>query len=360
MSILVLTYPGNNDCAYLCEILKKRGVQYFIAKESHFPQNAGFHFSVSSTESGHAKLIDSDGREIDCNSISVVLNETRGTAKALSMAWRDYVDHNLSDLDHFINIQADTLYDSLYCLTAHAFWISAPPAVLTAEKKPYQLLLAKDLGFTVPATYIGNTEKELSEFLSRYKDVSLKTLVPHMTHRNRSLFDRLYIALLSRINRLQGKPEIPKHMQTPPQTLFFSTYAHSIDIISHAGLVKNCPMIIQEYIRKKFELRITIVGDKLFPCAIYSQESSLAKHDCRADLDVSCEAYELPEPISEKLLELMKRLGLSFGCVDMIVTPDDEYVFLEINPNGAWLWVEKRTGLPIGDAIADLLISKIC
>jgi glutathione synthase/RimK-type ligase-like ATP-grasp enzyme len=49
---------------------------------------------------------------------------------------------------------------------------------------------------------------------------------------------------------------------------------------------------------------------------------------------------------------------LEFGCIDMILTPDGEYVFLEINPSGQWLWVQKKTGLPIAEAIADLLITR--
>lgn len=51
----------------------------------------------------------------------------------------------------------------------------------------------------------------------------------------------------------------------------------------------------------------------------------------------------------------MADLGLVFACIDFIVTPDDKFVFLEINPNGQWLWVEKLTGLPIAESMAKLL-----
>lgn len=30
----------------------------------------------------------------------------------------------------------------------------------------------------------------------------------------------------------------------------------------------------------------------------------------------------------------MRKLGIIFGCFDFIVTPDEEYVFLEVNPMG--------------------------
>jgi glutathione synthase/RimK-type ligase-like ATP-grasp enzyme len=46
---------------------------------------------------------------------------------------------------------------------------------------------------------------------------------------------------------------------------------------------------------------------------------------------------------------------LRFGAIDMIVTPEGRYVFLEINPNGQWRWIEDASGLPISDALCDAL-----
>jgi glutathione synthase/RimK-type ligase-like ATP-grasp enzyme len=124
--------------------------------------------------------------------------------------------------------------------------------------------------------------------------------------------------------------------------------------------VPICPVIFQEYIEKKLELRITVIGDKVFPCAIYSQDSSNVanKTDWRHDPYASRhEAYPLPKEIEEKCVKLIQNLGLKYGAIDMIVTPDDEYIFLETNANGAWLWIQDLTGMPIAEAFADLLIS---
>jgi hypothetical protein len=35
--------------------------------------------------------------------------------------------------------------------------------------------------------------------------------------------------------------------------------------------------------------------------------------------------------------------------------PSLNWIFLEINPNGQWAWIENETGLPIAAAIADAL-----
>ncbi len=55
----------------------------------------------------------------------------------------------------------------------------------------------------------------------------------------------------------------------------------------------------------------------------------------------------------------MKKLGLVFGCFDFIVTPDNEYYFLEVNEQGQFLWIEEvNPDIKILDAFVNLLISK--
>ncbi|MDF5752811.1 hypothetical protein [Spongiactinospora sp. TRM90649] len=66
-------------------------------------------------------------------------------------------------------------------------------------------------------------------------------------------------------------------------------------------------------------------------------------------------AFDPPADVEGHRVELVASLGLSFGCIDVILTPEGEYVYLELNSNGQWAWVEKLTGLPISMAIADWL-----
>ena len=63
---------------------------------------------------------------------------------------------------------------------------------------------------------------------------------------------------------------------------------------------------------------------------------------------------QMPE-LEAVLKQLVGRLGLNFGAVDLIETPDGELVFLEVNPNGQWLWIERITGAPMCQAMARLL-----
>jgi glutathione synthase/RimK-type ligase-like ATP-grasp enzyme len=51
----------------------------------------------------------------------------------------------------------------------------------------------------------------------------------------------------------------------------------------------------------------------------------------------------------------MGELGLVFGTIDLKVADNGDHVFLEINPQGQFLYIEILTGLPISNALADFL-----
>ena len=125
--------------------------------------------------------------------------------------------------------------------------------------------------------------------------------------------------------------------------------------------IRYAPIIVQEYVPKRLELRITVVGSSVFAAAIHSQTSPLTRNDWRRECDPDrCYSYYaryvLPAHVEELCVRLVETLGLCYGAIDMVLTPDDEYIFLEINPNGQWAFIQQATGLPIGEAIADLLV----
>jgi glutathione synthase/RimK-type ligase-like ATP-grasp enzyme len=66
-------------------------------------------------------------------------------------------------------------------------------------------------------------------------------------------------------------------------------------------------------------------------------------------------AAALPDHVSGALRSLMTRFGIVYGAVDLRLTPDGEYVFLEINPAGEFLFAEHGAGFPITDTVAGWL-----
>lgn len=66
---------------------------------------------------------------------------------------------------------------------------------------------------------------------------------------------------------------------------------------------------------------------------------------------------EVPDTVARACLALDRSLGLAYSAIDMVLTPDGRYVFLEINPSGQFGWIESVTGLPLIETLADLLVA---
>lgn len=203
-------------------------------------------------------------------------------------------------------------------------------AIRHADNKQLQLQLATELGLEIPPTLITS---DPDEFLDFYRQ-----------HEGR-LIDKFPSTIMAASQRTGG-------------TLMRFTQAVTTRDVGYARRLRHSPMLFQAQIPKRFELRITVVGDQVLPAEIHSQATRRTQLDWR-HYDWGHTPYRvhrLPEPIRRACLEMVSRLGLRFGAIDMIVTPDDRYVFLEINPNGQWMWIEDETGLPIAEAICDTLL----
>lgn len=118
------------------------------------------------------------------------------------------------------------------------------------------------------------------------------------------------------------------------------------------------PAIWQPYVPKAHELRVVYVGGTIFSCRIESQASEVANEDWRRyDIDNTPHLpHELDPGVAARVHALMARMGLVFGSLDFIVTPEGEHVFLEINPVGQFDWIAELTGHPIYERLAELLI----
>ena len=128
------------------------------------------------------------------------------------------------------------------------------------------------------------------------------------------------------------------------------------EVLSSLNLIRHTPGIFQELVLKDYEVRLTVVADKMFAAKILSQWDERTKLDWRiAPHDIKYEPIDLPADICDKVSAFMAETGLIYSCIDFIVTPEGRHVFLESNPRGQYLWIEHYTGMPITEAIADAL-----
>jgi len=122
------------------------------------------------------------------------------------------------------------------------------------------------------------------------------------------------------------------------------------------GSVAATATLLQRYVDKAFDVRLTVVGERMFPVAIHAG-SVPARLDWRTDygsLTYNADIAVPPE-VAFGVRSLMRGLGLFFGALDFAVQPDGSWWFLEINANGNWHWLVKNAGVPLVDAMADAL-----
>jgi glutathione synthase/RimK-type ligase-like ATP-grasp enzyme len=203
-----------------------------------------------------------------------------------------------------------------------AFWVNHPTRDEVAHRKALQLRVAQEAGLHIPRTLISNDVETIRQFVAQQG-------VERTAYKSFSATERHW---------------------RETRTLKLN----EVDLLERA---RYAPVIFQEYIPAQYDLRVTVVGEELFPAAIYSQASSYAV-DYRMDFANSAvEAAHLPDEVAASLLALMRMLGLVYGAIDMRLTPDGRYVFLEINPAGQWLFIENRTRQPITACLAAMLAS---
>ncbi|MFI2620579.1 hypothetical protein [Streptomyces sp. NPDC018584] len=176
-------------------------------------------------------------------------------------------------------------------------WVNHPDCNERARHKPSQLVAARECGFMVPGTMMGNDADAIRYFTQEYPDHVIKPL-----H--------------------QGDTFVPLGQG----------------------------MIYQQRIRKRSDIRLTVVGRQMFPCRITS-----GMQDWREDEEATYEPVGVPREIVNAVQRYMDHFALKFGAFDFAVSEQGPWYFLECNPNGQFGFVEKKCGLSISRALADLL-----
>lgn len=312
MAVLILA-PGRDEHAVVVGgEIARLGVRAETVDLALFPERARLVMAYEGTSRQFSLELD-DGRRLDLADFG-------------SVWWRrphpPRISEAIAQPSHrlFAANEAQEALTSLW-RALDAQWVNDPNRDDTAHRKGYQLRVAQDVGLPIPRTLITNDPAEARRFVAA-----------------RGRQGTIYKAFSAteeewRETRLLKETEVPL-----------------LDMVRHA------PVIFQEYVPALYDLRITIVGDEVFPVAIHSQETDYPV-DCRIDIaHARIEATSLPPEVERLLRALRARLGIVYAAVDMRRTPDDHYVFLEVNPAGQWLYVEAPTGLPIAAAMARTLV----
>lgn len=223
-------------------------------------------------------------------------------------------------------------FQGLYtCLDSECLWVNDPFFIRRSENKIYQIKVVHNLGFLVPKSCITQDPKIALDFIKNCPNGAIVKSLSGETLKDEDGIKAVYTHLLNEKD------------------------------LENLSEIKNCPTFFQEHIEKDTELRITVVGEQVFAISINTQESEDSKNDWRRGITsgkLKYSLYPLPEYIKHFCIQLTRSLGLNFGAIDMIKNKKGDYVFLEINPNGQWLWLEIETGAMISNALINLFCSK--
>ncbi len=227
--------------------------------------------------------------------------------------------------DTYLPYTQSTLRRHLSPLYRHwrdAFWVSSYESIVHAESKPYQMELAAKIGFTLPDTLITGDPARAERFVKEHGSCVVKSQAARF----------------------------------PAGRTMMTTVVSVDSNISYSGLDID-PMIFQELINPAYELRVTVVGNKVFTAKIKAADQGPFRDWRYGHIDdtFSAEAATIDNNLQRQCVELTQKLGLHYGAIDLIVDKAGVTWFLEINPNGQWAFIEEATGLPIGKALAGLL-----
>jgi glutathione synthase/RimK-type ligase-like ATP-grasp enzyme len=178
-----------------------------------------------------------------------------------------------------------------------------PRETYQAEVKPYQLAIAKAVGFRVAPTLIGNDASSFGEFAP------------------------IFVV----------KPLDAVYLRDGDDSLF--AYTTTASLADLADRLQAAPVIAQELLSPKVDIRVTVVGRSARAVRIL-QNGEPIEGDWRKTPKavLQYEDWPLPPDISAACLDLTSRLGLSFGGIDLIEDARGIF-FVEINPTGEWAWI---------------------
>ncbi|OXM43058.1 MvdC/MvdD family ATP grasp protein [Amycolatopsis alba] len=207
----------------------------------------------------------------------------------------------------------------------YVLWANHPNRCADAMFKPYQWKVAAGCGLTVADTVITNDPDAADRFISTARgDTITKALGPTGIRRDGQ-------ATTGGTRRLTGS-----------------------DLATLGGVTRTAATL-QPFVPKAFEVRLTVIGEDMFPIAIHAH-SEAAYVDYRSDPDnLSYKLLDLSPDLAQAVARYMEKTGLAYAAFDFVVTPDGEWVMLEANTGPQMGWLEAATGAPITEAMATLL-----
>lgn len=320
MSILIITHSDDNECvARVSEAIARKGGRTIRFDTDRYPADVRLTAYYGPARDERLTLTNEEG-EFDLREVTAIWHRRLSFGAALPKTLDPQLRHAS------IGEASAAAHGMLASLKA--FRMDHVQHIRYAENKQLQLQIAREVGLDTPRTITTNDPAAVREFAQKCKNGMVTKMLSSF-----AVYD-------------EGR-----------ELVVFTNAVKPEDLEDLSGL-SLCPATFQELLPKSLELRVIVVGQRVMSAALDSQVSARASHDWRRDgvsMIRDWQHYQLPTEIEDKILRLMDYFSLHYGAIDIILTPDGRHVFLELNPSGEFFWLERTPGLPVSDAIADLL-----
>jgi MvdD family ATP-grasp ribosomal peptide maturase len=322
MSVLIITHSDDNECvARVSEAIARKGGHTIRFDTDRYPTDVRLTAYYGTSQDERLTLTNDEG-EFDLREVTAVWHRR--------INFGAHLPANLDKQMRHASLGETSAAAHGMLASLKAFRLDHLHHIRHAENKQLQLQVAREVGLNTPRTLTTNDPAAVRAFA-------------------KSCEDGIVTKMLSSFAIYEAGKEL----------VVFTNPVKPEDLADLSGL-SLCPATFQELLPKSLEIRATVVGHRVMSAAVNSQVSTRATHDWRRDglrMLPDWQPYQLPLDVEEKIRRLMDYFSLNYGAIDIILTPDEKHVFLELNPCGEFFWLERTPGLPISDAIADLLLA---
>jgi len=308
--IAILTCERDFHAYAIRSELANRGIDCSIIEANNLA-GSGFLSWSPNTGANLGQVGDVDGNVISVPELDVLwwrrLNGTPNLPENIACDARDFV----------VNECRSALL-GLITTSFNGRWVSHPEATRVAENKLVQLKVATEVGFRIPRTLVSQDPDAVRSFCDAND----------------------YQVVVKSVTGTPGTPTLTGQI-TP-------------NLVADDLAIRLSPAIYQELIPGTRHFRACCFGEVVHTTMLISD-----RLDWRHPLDADVQPYQLDKSTNEMLCSVLKKLGLRMGIFDLKLTPDGEIVWLEVNPQGQFLFLEGMGSTNLTSAFADFLQNEI-
>lgn len=311
--VLIITNKEDITVDFVVNELNGRRIDFYRLNTEDIGETLDVYINL---DSNNFLLYDED-KVIDLNSFTSVYYRR---PKAPQIA-----DLTVGEQVYYIR-EHEALLEGIYQFLRNKKWLNNVYSIRLAENKIYQQIIANEIGLLTPKRIITNERNEALNFVNN----------------ETAIFKPMKNGFIEEVN-MNSK-------------ILFTNVVDE-NFINNISSIKALPVYFQNLIHKRSDIRVTVVDEIINAVEIDSQNTKDAEIDWRKSKEIpKHKIITLDEALKRQVLELCKRFDLRFAAIDFIRNTNNEMVFLEINPNGQWGWIEKLLKIDISSQIVDYMV----